>query len=270
VQHPIEVVHLSLDWIRDKNGFKFKRGECHMSRFMLFCIGLCLVQVADALTFSRDTLRAFDGQLWNGNLGDDSTLITNNSSSDISIDSIFFEVDTSLYDASYEVGWIEKSGAERLNYIKRVFNNDSLAHLSCHTGGTSLKDYNARAASKIQIPANGYIKVFSPYFSTQCSLVGIFIDCWGPCYPTGWQPVESFFSGRLIYVSRGFRDTLHLNCDRVEYVSGVAHGSVKHQPITMQHKESFIYNVLGQRLKPDNKLRLIRSFRVKRELTIGQ
>jgi hypothetical protein len=204
---------------------------------------------------------AYDGKLGDGGLGDDSTIISNTTSSPISIDSIMVEFDTSLYDSHFEIGWLEGDRGPTIRQSKRVFNDESLAHLECMNQGTAIKDYNSRTNGKMSIGPKSSLKMFSPHFSTKCSNAGWIEDCVECWYNPNW--ISFFFDGRIIFVSNNHRDTLHLACEHTVWKTALSHSAAIAPKKADCLKGHAMYNALGRKIAIQKKKMDIRSIKAK-------
>lgn len=239
-----------------------------MNRFILKFIVILIIGIlpnaSNALTFSKDSITAYDGKLWNGGFGDDSMNIINNSASIVTIDSILIQIDTSLYN-HFNIGWAEIANGTGI--IMR-FCSDSTVSNVCSPYSSivvvNIKDYNSGKSSKLSIAAHSMIKVESPYFSTNCPNVGIFVDCFGDsgCYP---NMIANFshFSGRIIFISNKHRDTLHLLCERERWTTGVIKKTSAISP-TLHSCNHPLVNILGRKTSFANKLTAYHSLSVRK------
>jgi hypothetical protein len=190
------------------------------NRFMhLACLVGVTTSSVTALTFSIDTVNAFNGKFWNGNGGDDSTMVINSSAQAVIIDSVLVEFDTTGYE-EFSISWMmEDSTPNAAQWGKRVgfytVTDSAAAGELSDRGDFALSAYNQGELPKIVIPAHGSLKMFSPYFSNRYSAAGTFVECsGGMCIPPGSKTYSVFFPGRIIFVAQGERDTLHLNGER--------------------------------------------------------
>ncbi len=179
-----------------------------------FCMVTPFLSV-QALHFSRDTISAFDGRFWNGNSGDDSIMVVNTSHQAAVIDSIFFEVDTTGYE-QFSISWMmEDTTPQAPKWGKRIgfytVTDSRYTDVLIRSGDYFLDDYHNGSVPKMVIGPNDSIKMYSPYFSPVLSSAGSFVECSGGCIPPGSKHFYRYFPGRLIFVSQGQRDTLHLN-----------------------------------------------------------
>lgn len=128
----------------------------------------------------------------------------------------------------------------------------------------NIKDYNRGKSSTLSIAAHSMIKVESPYFSTNCPNVGIFIDCFGDggCYPNSVVHFNHF-PGRIIFISNKHRDTLHLLCERETWTTNVINRTAAISPILHSGNQPLV-NILGQKTGFANKLTVYHSLSVRK------
>jgi hypothetical protein len=220
---------------------------------------MLLFTIATALDFSKDTLTAFDGKLWNGN--DDSVVVSNTSSSTKIIDSILIEIDNPVY-YQFQIGWVEMRNDST---IIRIFNTDSLISSNCWWNSDKVITLNKYKISnikdKITIKSNKKISIQSPYFSTSCSNVGIIVDCfYGPCHDINTKEMVTKFNGRIIFYSDHLPDTLHLNCHLITYVTSTKYSLTSNKKIIPQNHSS-CFNILGRKISATTKLDAFHSFK---------
>jgi hypothetical protein len=220
---------------------------------------LLLFTIATALDFSKDTLTAFDENFWNGFM-DDSVVLSNTSNSTEIIDSILIEIDNSTYD-QFQIGWVEKSND---SIFYRIFNTNNLITTECqldHKRGIPLNKYkNLNITDKITIKPNKKLSILSPYFSTSCSIVGILVDCFGPCYPFNTQRIVTKFNGRIIFYSDQQPDTLHLDCQHSTYITSTKNRLAPNQKLISSNQSSS-FNILGKKVSSATKLDAFHSLR---------
>lgn len=181
-----------------------------------FCMVTPFISV-QALHFSSDTISAFDGAFWNGNSGDDSIMVVNNSDQAAVIDSIIFEVDTTGYE-QFSISWMmEDTTPNAHGWGNRIgfytVTDSRYTDVLIRSGDYFLDDYHNGSVPKMTIGPNDSIKMYSPYFSPELSSAGSFVECSGGCIPPGSKYFYRYFPGCLIFVSQGQRDTLHLSCE---------------------------------------------------------
>ena len=188
----------------------------------LFLVLAVLSFNAGALTFSSDTITAYDRYFWMGPTEDDSILIVNPTDETVVIDSIIVGFDTSGY-GEFSIAWIEVDTAknEKRTGYYTVTDSFSASQLQ-QTGDIDLNRYNEGALPKKTIGAGDTIVMYSPYFSSTYSVAGIIVDCTsGNCIPPDAEQHHAHFSGRLIFVTGSRHDTLHLDCERFWWTTGI-------------------------------------------------
>ncbi|MGB7566250.1 MAG: hypothetical protein WBM07_00205, partial [Chitinivibrionales bacterium] len=104
--------------------------------------------------------------------------------------------------------------------------------------------------------------IYSPYFSTTCSNIGVNVDCFEPC-PSGNLVLVSSFPGRIIFVSNKHRDTLHLLCERERWTTEVIKKTEAISPIIHSGNQPLV-NVLGRKTGYANKLTAYHSLSVRK------
>jgi hypothetical protein len=185
---------------------------------LFFLCSVTPLTAVHALDFSKDTIDAFDGKLWEGYFRDDSVKIINTTNQAVVIDSIGIEFDTSGYE-EFSISWVwaATDSANQLQGGRTGFftiTDSNAIEMLTTLQDLDLARYNRGELTKIQIAANDTVRMYSPYFSKQFSLVGVEVDCaGGVCVPPGSDLFYRYFPGRIIFVSQGQRDTLHLNCE---------------------------------------------------------
>lgn len=217
---------------------------------------------ASNLIFSKHTLSAFDGRFWNGGFGDDSITIINKSRSTIIVDSIHVEFDTSLYD-TFQIGWMESRGEVK---TYKIFNSENRDSLKCFHKGISLKSYTeSEASEKITVRVLEKLIIKSPYLSRNCSIVGVFIDCFGVCDPVIIK--NSYFKGRLIFFSENQPDTIHLNCQITSFTTK-AKSVIKLTKNSVSNNTANSFNILGRKISPSKKLETFHFLKTHKEKTV--
>jgi hypothetical protein len=112
----------------------------------------------------------------------------------------------------------------------------------------SLSSYSGLPdSSKIHAAAHQQVSIHGLYFSADYCPIGLYVDCFGPCFPLTAQRRLSHFSGRLILVSSTGRDTIHLKCERERWETSVAHPSASVQRVRPNRLQtSGSYTIRGQ------------------------
>lgn len=231
-----------------------------MKKLLILAAFLLISHQAWPLQFSADSMRAFDGKLWNGNSGDDSIIIKNRENYSVVIDSIIIQIDPTRY-ARFDIGWIEK---RKDSSALRHFSSDSAAiAATCNSNSIILGRYNSGIVSKISLQAHESMTIFSPYFSKECSIAGWIIDCFGPCYP-GQVPVFIYFPGTMIFVAEGKRDSIQLACEHIDWIARTVSLLPNPRPAANQLNSNVQINARGQKLSLPRKLDQFRALEVRK------
>ncbi|MBN1760167.1 MAG: hypothetical protein JW863_17705 [Chitinispirillaceae bacterium] len=231
-----------------------------------------------ALTFSSDTVNAFNGKIWDENSGDDSIFITNSSSEPVVIDSIIVQFDTSGYE-KFSISWMEgdTSGKPAARWGQQtgfytVTDSVFILPLS-QSGDQDLNQYNNGLLPKKTVGSGDTIKMYSPYFSKTFSAAGSRVTCAGGiCIPPGSAYHYEHFYGRIIFVTLNHRDTLHLLCEQFWWTSRISMVPIRpHRDNFFNKTSSTPVNLKGEALFDMNKCspsvfagkeRLINNFRI--------
>ncbi|NLG19069.1 MAG: hypothetical protein GX556_17230 [Fibrobacter sp.] len=210
-----------------------------------------------AVSFSKDTISAFDVLFWSQGYGDDSILISNDSNQPVTLDSLRFEFDDPFYSSGYQIGWEEISGQER---IVRVFNSDDKPQTEDEYPNDyraiALSAYNSADGEKIVLDAGKNVTIRSPYIGKDYSIVGIYLECDG-VYEDGrycacgcYQSTFTALNGKIIFVSDEKCDTLFLKGQR-EIITSV----IRHNQSKVNNTRSFqtgAFNLLGRTIHPES------------------
>ena len=208
-----------------------------------------------ALTFSSDTITAYDSYYW-GRADDDTVLIINPAGKDVVIDSILVEFDTVGYE-EFSIAWIESDtrneGSKRAGYYT-ISEGEQLTRLQ-RSNDVNLNDYNSGIVPKRTIEAGDTITMCSPYFSKNYSYAGIILECWeswgGSCVPSDADLHYAYFPGRMIFIIENNRDTLHLDCEQFWVTTGVKMVPVKPYVGNAMKKHRFVTVDLSGKILSD-------------------
>jgi hypothetical protein len=198
--------------------------------------------------------------------GDDSTTITNNSDLQTFIDSIIVEFDTSSYH-QFDIGWIEKLGEKKST--RQFHTAEYITSESCKGSSVELTNYNKLSNSdKITFEPHQKVVIYSPHFSSSCLLIDVNVDCWEPSCFWGLKRTVTNFTGRIILVSNGTRDTLHLLCEKIDVTSSIKTNLLPHPKNFFSKEKSGAVNLMGQKINFSNNIDTRKSLTLKKENVI--
>lgn len=221
--------------------YRTKAGIAVAAVFLFMTQGFCGI-------FQNDTLNAYDGQYWNSSFSrEDSTILSNESDRTMTIDSILIEFDDPAYSARCQFGWEER----KLNDFpvrKYHYTSSGLYVDTADRRSVLLSVYNSGGGSKLTIPPRSTVTMYPIFFSETFSAAGIIVECFsGMCHDYVAKNVIRNFSGRLIFVIDGERDTLQLTCEHIRWTSGILPhtATLLQKNVPSAHVQA--YSLLGQK-----------------------
>lgn len=216
------------------------------------------------LTFSKDSIIAFDGKFWNYGSHDDSIEIKNVTSEKSVIDSINIDLQESDY-PEYQIGWVVKTANKDSQYVQ-VFNSEhKLYQQDCQIkNAITLTEYsNLPDKDKLSIGPNSSIIIQSPYVSTQCTGAGIYVYITGP-YPYV-EIINQASTGKISFFSDNTEYSVYLNVIFYKWPTSVTRQNQKeHQQANIRTPQKTI-SLLGRTYSRGSKLLLHKTLDAKKK-----
>jgi hypothetical protein len=223
---------------------------------------LCSNLTASAnLTFSKDSIIAFDGIPQNLNIRAEDTIeIKNVATKKAVIDSIKIVLPENQY-PEFQIGWIVKLVSKASRCVQ-VFNSaNRLTDNDCLHKGITLTDYtNLPEKDKLSIGPNSKIQIQSPYVSTKCSVVDLILEIVGPYQ---WEIINRASKGKISFFSNNTEYSVVLNITLYNRSTSAISQNNKINKQTVLRSPQKTITLLGRTCNQNSKLQMYRTIKSK-------